>query len=154
MKVRELMSRPVQTCRSNEPLSAAAQKMWDADIGAVAVVDDKDRVVGMVTDRDLCMAAYTQGRPLHEIVLAQTMSSHLVSCGPEDSLGDALTLMKKHQIRRLPVLDGERHVVGIISLSDLIRWPERPSSRGEADVIDTVAAVSQPRRSVALVSAA
>ena len=62
MKVRDLMSRPVQTCRSNESLNAAAQKMWDEDIGAVAVVDDKNRVVGVVTDRDLCMAAYTQGR--------------------------------------------------------------------------------------------
>ena len=153
MRVRDLMSRPVQTCRSSESLNAAAQKMWEEDLGAVAVVDDKNRVVGMVTDRDLCMAAYTQGRPLSEIVLVETMSRHLVACSPEDSIGDALTLMRHHQIRRLPVLDEGRHAVGIISLSDLVRWPERPS-RAEGDVMDTVAAVSQPRRSVALVSAA
>ena len=153
MKVRDMMSRPVQTCRSNESLNQAAQKMWDADIGAVAVVDDKDRVVGMVTDRDLCMAAYTQGRPLSEIVIAQIMSRHLVACGPDDSIGDALRLMKMHQIRRLPVLDAARHAVGMVSLSDLVRWPERPS-RGEGELLDALAVVSQPRRPVALVSAA
>jgi CBS domain-containing protein len=153
MKVRDVMSRPVHTCRSYESLNAAAQKMWDEDIGAVVVVDDKNRVVGMVTDRDLCMAAYTRGRPPAEIVVAECMSKHLVACGPEDSIGDVLHLMKQHQIRRLPVLDQGRHAVGMISLSDVVRWPERPS-RGEGELIDTLAAVSQPRHPLALVTAA
>jgi CBS domain-containing protein len=153
MMVRDVMSRPVHTCRSHESLNAAAQKMWDADIGAVAVVDDKNRVVGMVTDRDLCMAAYLQGRLLGDIVLAGCMSRHLVACGPEDSIDDVLHLMRQHQIRRLPVLDQGRHAVGMVSLSDLVRWPERPS-RGEGELMDTLATVSQPRHAVALVTAA
>jgi CBS domain-containing protein len=153
MMVRDVMSRPVHTCRSHEPLNAAAQKMWDADIGAVAVVDDKNRVVGMVTDRDLCMAAHLQGRPLGDIVLAECMSKHVVVCSPEDSISDVLHLMKQHQIRRLPVLEQGRHAVGMISLSDLVRWPERPS-RGEGELMDTLAMVSQPRHAVALITAA
>ena len=153
MNVGDLMSRPVHTCRSHESLNAAAQMMWEADIGAVAVVDDKNRVVGMITDRDVCMAAYTQGRPLTEIVLAESMAKHLVACSRSDSIADVLKLMKAHQIRRIPVLDAERHAIGIITLSDLVRWPE-PASRKEGELVDTLAALSRPRRSVALVSAA
>lgn len=153
MKIRDLMSRPVETCRSHESLNAAARKMWEADIGAVVVVDDKNRVVGMVTDRDLCMGAYTQGRPLTEIVLAETMSKNLVACAPGDDIADTHELMKRHQIRRIPVLDEERHPVGIITLSDLARW-EDTTQRGQAALVDTFAAVSQPRRSVALVATA
>ena len=98
------------------------------------------------------MAAYTQGRPLTEIVLAETMSNAPVACAPGDDVADVHELMKWHQIRRIPVLDEERHPVGIITLSDLAR-SEDTTQRGQA-LVDTFAAVSQPRRSVALVSAA
>lgn len=145
MLIRDLMSTTVQTCRSYESLNAAAQKMWEADIGAVPVLDDKQRVVGMLTDRDICMAAYTQGRPLGELVIAEAMSRSVVTCAPTDTVARAEELMREHAIRRLPVVDGGRHVVGIVSMNDLARAMSR-LHRGQNELLATMASVCQPRR--------
>ena len=67
MKVAELMTRSVLAAHPQDSLARAAQMMWDHDCGALPVIDDSGRVLGMITDRDVCMAAYTQGRPLAEI---------------------------------------------------------------------------------------
>ena len=144
MHVHELMARQVHSCRSSESLEAAAQLLWDHDIGAVPAVDDKGRVVGVVTDRDICMAAYTQGRPLRELVIAETMSRELITCEPGDSVAHAAALMKHHQLRRLPVLDGERRPVGILTLADLAHACQ-VTHRGHADLASTIAAVTTPR---------
>ena len=148
MLIRDLMSRDVQTCRSHETLNAAAQKMWEADIGSIPVLDDKQRVVGMLTDRDICMAAYTQGRSLPEIVIAETMSRSVVTCAPTDSVADAEQLMRDHAIRRLPVVDQQRHVVGIVSMNDLARAVSR-FHRGQGELVATMAAICQPRYAAA-----
>lgn len=144
MLVRDFMTRDVQTCRSYESLNAAAHKMWEADIGAIPVLDDKDRVVGMLTDRDVCMAAYTQGRPLRELVIAESMSRSLVTCAPTDTLARAEELMREHAIRRLPVVDEGRHVIGIVSMNDLARAVSRVH-RGQGELVATMAAICQPR---------
>ena len=144
MRVQELMSSNVQTCRSYESLNAAAHRMWEADVGALPVLDDKERVVGMLTDRDICMAAYTQGRPLWQIIAAEVMSSSLVTCASSDTVAHAEELMRGHRIRRLPVVDAARHVVGIVSMNDLARAASR-SHRGQGELVATMAAVCQPR---------
>ncbi len=148
MLIQDLMSRNVQTCRSYESLNAAAHKMWEADIGAIPVLDDKERVVGMLTDRDICMAAYTQGRPLSEIIIAESMSRSLVTCGATDTVARAEQLMREHAIRRLPVVDGERHMVGIVSMNDLARAVTR-LHRGQGDRVATMAAICRPRHAAA-----
>lgn len=136
MLMQELMSTNVQTCRSYESLNAAAQKMWEADVGAIPVLDDKERVVGMLTDRDICMATYTQGRPLGQLVIAETMSRSVVTCAPTDTIARAEQLMREHAIRRLPVVDGRRHVVGIVSMNDLARAVSR-LHRGQGELVAT-----------------
>jgi len=146
MRIQELMSRNVQTCRSYESLNAAAQRMWEADVGALPVLDDKERVVAMLTDRDICMAAYTQGRPLWQIIAAEVMSRSLASCAPSDTVAHAEELMREHRIRRLPVLDEARHLVGIVSMNDLARAVSR-SHRGQGALVATMAAINQPRGS-------
>ena len=146
MRIQELMSRNVQTCCSYESLNAAAQTMWEAGVGALPVLDDKQRVVGMLTDRDICMAAYTQGRPLWQIIVAEVMSGRLVTCAPSDTVAHAEALMREHAIRRLPVMDEARHVVGLISMSDLARAISR-SHRGQGELVATMAAITQPRGS-------
>jgi CBS domain-containing protein len=145
MLIRDIMSTDVQTCRSYQTVSAAAQKMWEADIGAVPVLDDKDRVVGMLTDRDICMAAYTQGLALWQIVAAEVMSKSIVTCEPTDTVDHAEELMRMNAVRRLPVVDGERNVVGIVSMNDLARVVSR-SHRGQAELVATMAAICQPRQ--------
>jgi CBS domain-containing protein len=147
MLVRDIMITDVQTCRSYESLNAAAQKMWEADVGAIPVLDDKDRVVGMLTDRDICMAAYTQGRPLSELVIAESMSRTIVTCGAGDDMARAEQLMRDSAIRRLPVVDEERHVVGIVSMNDVARAVSR-LHRGQGELVATMAAICQPRYAV------
>jgi CBS-domain-containing membrane protein len=147
MLIQDLMSTSVQTCRSHESLNAAAQKMWEADIGAVPVLDDKQRVVGMITDRDICMAAHMQGRPLAELIIAESMSRSLVTCSPTDTVGHAEQLMRAHAVRRLPVIDAGRHVVGIISMNDLARAVSS-SHRGQGELVATMAAICRPRNGV------
>lgn len=151
MKVQDLMGRPVETCHAQESLNDAARKMWEADIGAVVVVDDKGRVAGLVTDRDLSMAAYTRGRPLTEIIIAEVMSKHLITCGPAADVAEVRELMKRHQLHRIPVIDRGGHPIGIVTLRDLAR--ERGAG-GAAELMGTFAAISQPRRPVSLVSTA
>ena len=118
--VRSLMTTHVRTCRSDDSLAHAAQLMWDTNCGAVPVVSG-DEVVGVITDRDICMATYTQGRAPGELRVDGAMSKQLFSCSPDDSIGVALALMGSKRVRRLPVLNDRQELVGIISMSDVAR---------------------------------
>lgn len=146
MRVQDLMAHPVITCHVNDSLDTAAQKMWDHDCGALPVVNDEGKVTGMITDRDICMAAFTQGRPLHELLVNLAMAKHLIAVGPDSPIGDVERLMALHQIRRLPVLDAENHPLGVISLNDLAIEAAQPDTRmkhGITKVTHTLAAVCQ-----------
>jgi predicted transcriptional regulator len=85
------------------------------------VVDEQQKVVGMITDRDICMAAMMKNRPISEILVSEVISGNVKSCSPGDDLEDALKKMKKTQVRRLPVGNRDGALVGIISLSDVLR---------------------------------
>jgi CBS domain-containing protein len=153
MKVEQLMTRDVQTCHPGDPLNAAAQIMWDHDCGSVPVVEQEDgaaRVVGMLTDRDVCMAAYTQGRPLSAIKVESAMARGVRSCRFTDSLGTALRILEHNQLHRLPVLDQNDHLVGMLSLADAAREAAREHGRDAKEVTDgqigeTLEAISAPR---------
>lgn len=122
--------------------------MWDNDCGSVPVVDEAGSAIAMITDRDICMAAYTQGRALGEISVASAMSSGLVAVHETDELEVAEALMREHQVRRLPVIDAKRRPVGVVSLSDLARQSQ--TARGVANGADpklvtgTLAAICAP----------
>ena len=119
MKVEQIMNRNVKVCRPQDSLNKAAQIMWDEPCGAVPVVDDQRKPVGFLTDRDICMGAYTQGRPLQELRVETAMARKVVSCVAEDELGSAAGLMRQHRTRRLPVIDRNGALVGLLSLDDL-----------------------------------
>jgi CBS domain-containing protein len=157
MKVADLMTRGAHTCRAGESLADAARIMWEHDCGFVPVVDDNGsgRLVGAITDRDICMAAYTQGRPLEQIPLGTAMSRHVHRCAPGDRLASAEAAMRSHKVRRLPVVENER-VVGVISLSDLARAAARRGRERVSDmeVGETLAAISEPRQLAAQPGAA
>lgn len=120
MRVHELMTREVSTCVPDTPMSEAARRMWENDCGVVPVVDpESGRVVAMVTDRDLCMAAFIQNQPLSSLPVRLAMSREVFACSPEDRVDEALERMSEHQVRRLPVLDDEGKLAGILSLNDL-----------------------------------
>src|SRR5262245_7927747 len=121
MKIRELMTKHVATVRPTDSTAVAARLMWDSDCGAVPVLDDEGCVIAMITDRDICMAALMRDRAPSAIPVADVMSRDLHACGPEDNVSAAEQTMRGHQIRRLPIVDRERRLLGVLSLADIVR---------------------------------
>jgi CBS domain-containing protein len=121
MNIAEIMTTNVVRCRRDETLADVADRMWHHDVGCLPVIDPEDHVVGMITDRDACMAAYLQGKPLHAIPVASAMADRVFACLATDAVSTAEALMSKHQLRRLPVIDAADHLVGLVSLDDIAR---------------------------------
>jgi CBS domain-containing protein len=151
MKVSERMSGDVRTVGAHESLERAAQIMWEHDCGCVPIVDHEQHLVGVITDRDICMGAYTQGGCLRDIPVHRCMSRAAHVCAPDDTLESAASRMGSQQVRRLPVVDGEGHVVGILALGDLARTigttrggPQKQALGGE--VARALSSISEPRR--------
>jgi CBS domain-containing protein len=145
MKVWNLMTRGVQTCRPIDTLERTAELMRDHAIGALPVVDDSGHVVGMITDRDVCMAALARGEPLRAIPVATAMAAHPTTCSQDDELAAVEERMRQKQIHRVPVVDDAGHPVGIISLNDLARAARRSPEISPRELVDTLAAVCSPR---------
>ena len=140
MRVEQIMTRNVRTCRPGDSLSTAARIMWEGDCGCVPVVEEDEdgaRVVGMITDRDICMAGYTQGRLLSAIRVDSAMARQVRSCRPTDSIAEALNILQTQQVRRLPVVDNGDHLIGMLSLADAAREAVREHGRKEREVTDT-----------------
>ena len=115
-KVSEVMSTDVQTVSPDDTIEEAAQEMRDGDFGLVPVVED-EQLVGVVTDRDIAIRAVAEGKDPSTPV-SEVMSEGVVWVNEDDSVEDAARIMSEHQIRRLPVVDSEQHLVGIVSLGD------------------------------------
>jgi CBS domain-containing protein len=120
MLVRELMTRTARVCHPEESLEQAARLFWEGDVGSLPVLDS-DQVVAMLTDRDVCMAAYTAGRNLANMRVSDCMSRDLVTLQPEESLETALDRMAKFRVRRLPVVDTSGSLLGVLSVADIAR---------------------------------
>jgi CBS domain-containing protein len=147
MHLEEVMSQPLVTVPRDATLDQAARLMWEFDCGVIPVLKDDGRLAGVITDRDICMAAYTQGRPLNDIPVTTAMASEVVAAHATDLVENAEELMRGHQIRRLPILDADDRPVGIVSLNDLARLAARAKrSAVDRELVQTLAAVCQPRR--------
>lgn len=123
MKVRDLMTRDVTSCMPSTDLSSVARAMREWDCGALPVVAETRQVVGVITDRDICIATALQHRAPDAMHVAEVLSgkdSRLFTCTPETPAREALALMQRHKIRRLPVVNITGELVGMISLADLI----------------------------------
>jgi CBS domain-containing protein len=149
MNVEKLMTTEVTTCSPDDTLQIPAQRMWENDCGFLPVVDRERRVVGVITDRDICMAAYLKGVPLGGASVTSAMSPDVYSCSPHATLGYVEELMRTHRIRRVPVVDALGRLVGIITLSDLARRAQAKSALqralGGARIAGILAHVSTPR---------
>jgi CBS-domain-containing membrane protein len=129
MKVAEIMCRPVETCTEETGLAAAARTMAEHDCGILPVVAN-GRLSGVVTDRDICVALGTRGRPVSDLCVRDVMSHHPVSCRTTDDVATALQSMAARLVRRLPVTDPAGDLVGIVSLDDVALRSE-PVSPGK-----------------------
>jgi CBS domain-containing protein len=126
MEVEDVMSRDVKTCRPGDTLESAARAMWEYELGCLPVLDDHGRLAGMLTDRDICMTACVHDAGLSELTVEAALredpvSGEVWSCGPDDSLRAAAATMREYKVHRLPVVDREGRLVGLVSLSDLAR---------------------------------
>lgn len=145
MNVGELMTRDVRTCAPSDSMNDAARIMWERDCGCVPVVEADGTVVGMITDRDICMAAYTQGRRLMYMNVGSAASKNVVTVGPNDSIRRAEELMRDAQVHRLPVVDTAGRLVGLLSLSDLARRLPDLGDRVRDSLVNALAAITRPR---------
>ncbi|HEU4730401.1 MAG TPA: CBS domain-containing protein [Kofleriaceae bacterium] len=148
MRVQDLMSHPAITCHANDDLDVPAELMWDHDCGVILVVRDDGKLAGVITDRDICMAAYTQGRSLDQILVNAVMAMHVITARPDQDLGEVERLMVEHQVRRIPVVDDDEKPIGVLSLSDLALESVEPDTQlkeGGSRVAHALAAVCRPR---------
>ncbi|MGY6214710.1 CBS domain-containing protein [Methylolobus aquaticus] len=152
VRIDQIMSKRVHTCQPDDSLERAAQLMWDFDCGAVAVCtgNGASQTVGIVTDRDIAMSALLKGQPLRDLYVKDTMSRDVLTCRPDDSLAEAEQRMRSGQVRRLPVVNDQGAVIGMISLADLAQEAmrecgEQSKEITENEVGDTLAAICAPR---------
>ena len=146
MRITEIMSHPVVTCPISATSDAVARLMWEFDCGAIPVTGEDGRLVGIVTDRDICMGAYTQGKILPNIPVTAVMSKPVFTCHGEEDVDALEHVMRGNQIRRVPVVDVDARPIGIVSLNDIARLAVRAGKSGvDRDVVRTLAAVSHPR---------
>jgi CBS domain-containing protein len=145
MIVSDLMTSPARSCSADDHCARAAQLMWDHDCGCVPVTDAQGVLTGIVTDRDLCMATYTSGLPLAAIPVARVMASYVTAVAAETGIEDALAKMAAIQVHRLPVVDANGQLLGVIALSDVLRHQAEQLGEQAAPVLRTLATVSRPR---------
>ena len=118
MKVKDVMTRAVEVVRPETTLQEAATKMKSLNVGSIPVTDG-DRVMGIVTDRDIVVRGIAEGRDPRTTRVQDVMTHDVVSCTVDDDVKDVARLMKQHQIRRLVVVDDGKRLAGIVSLGDI-----------------------------------
>ena len=146
MKVKDIMTCEAKVCDLNASLAAAAQMMWDTDCGALPVLKDGKEIVGMITDRDICMAMAIRDRNAAAVSAEEVVSGAIYSVTPEDDIQKALEIMQQHKVRRLPVVNPEGELKGVLSLNDVVLRAEEAIDTEEpeltyADVVNTYKAI-------------
>ena len=136
MKVQDVMSRDVQFVSPEQPIAEAARMMLEADTGALPV-GDQDQVTGMITDRDIAIRAVAEGKG-PDATVREVMTQDVKYCFEDDDVDQVTRNMAENQVRRLPVLNRDKRLVGIISLGDLV------ISRGPDQAGEALSGISQP----------
>jgi CBS domain-containing protein len=129
--------------------------MWDSDCGALPVLNVEGHVMSMITDRDICMAAATKTKPASDITVWETVSGKVYTCQLSDDVHTALDIMKREKVRRLPVVDEDGVLQGIVAMNDFVLLAgEAKGAKTSAvtceDVVRTMKAISMHRALVGL----
>lgn len=139
MKVKEIMSKDVKQLCKNDSLEKASQLMEQEDIGSLPICE-QNKVVGIVTDRDIALRAAKQGQNIRSSQVGDIMTSNPIIGSPEMDVNDAAKIMSDHQIRRLPIEENS-HLVGVVSLGDISLEPSQ-----SANAENTLKNVSEPNK--------
>lgn len=143
MLVREVMSKNVQVISPDTSVVEAAVKMRDGDFGVIPVCDN-DRIIGMITDRDIAIRAVASGKDINNCKVRDAMTSEVLTCTEESSTDEAQELMRSKQVRRIIVLNKDKKLVGMLSLGDVA---ESDSNR---EVGQTLSKISESGQSESL----
>ena len=147
MKVKEIMTPNPKAIWLTESLTDAAQLMWENDCGVLPIIKDGRKVIGMITDRDICMAVATRDANPSSVSVEEVMTGEVYSVNPEDELDRALRAMQEHKIRRLPVINAEGELEGILSMNDVVNNAQTSESAfagiSYGDVVKTYQAICQ-----------
>lgn len=144
MKVRDVMTRKVESIKPDSPVKEAAQRMKEADIGFVPIHDGK-MLHGVVTDRDIALRTVAEGREPRTTVVRDIMTDHVHCCVQDDSVEQAARVMEECKVRRLVVVDGDRRMVGVVSLGDLALSPAGTAGLA-GEVLERVSQPGTPHR--------
>jgi len=142
MRVKHVMTKDPTSCVASDTAQKAASIMRDEDAGIVPVIENEQsqKVIGVVTDRDLCMNVVAEGRDPRTVRAEECMTTTVVTCSPNDAVEKTMELMKENQIRRVPVVDEGRKLLGIVSLADVVSRAELKTTQTH----DTLKTVSAP----------
>ena len=145
MKVKEIMTPNATAIWLTESLADAAKLMWESDCGVLPIIKDGRKVIGMITDRDICMAVAIRDANPSGISVEEVMTGQVYSVNSEDEVNQALQAMQEHKIRRLPVVNSEGELEGIVSMNDVVlnAKPSRNGPIAYADVVKTYQAICE-----------
>lgn len=159
MKVFDVMTSEVRSCRPETNLAEVATLMWEHDCGALPVVNHENRVIGMVTDRDIAIAVGTKGRPAAQIPVSELMTGNVYLALLDDDIHNALKTMRHEKVRRLPIINKEGFLQGVLSLNDIVLRAEVEKGRHHPeltyeDAMSTMKAVCEHRPGLQAAAAA
>lgn len=145
MRVRDIMTQPATTCAPETSIAAASYLMEDHNCGILPIVNIRRRLIGVVTDRDLLLAAAGTLRYASVVTVHEAMTAPVMTCFPDDDLKAAVNTMRTRAVRRLPVIDRDRHVIGVLSIDDVVRWGVQPDGLTAAEVIEAFEGICERR---------
>ena len=133
MKCSELMTQDPECSLPDELVMDVAQLMLDQDIGSIPIIEDEQtkKLIGIVTDRDLALKVVAEGRDPRSTKVSDVMTRQVVTCFVDDDVQRAFDAMSEHQLRRIPVVDKNEHIVGIIAQADIATRVDKPEKTAE-----------------------
>lgn len=159
MKVQDVMTNEVRACLPQTSLAIAATMMWEHDCGVLPVVDSENKVLGMITDRDVAIAVATKSRLASEISVGEIITGKVYSARPEDDVHTALKTMRHERVHRLPIVNSQGMLKGILSLNDIVLRAEEEKGKHHPelnyeDAMSTIKAICEHRPTLRAAAAA
>jgi len=148
MKIKHVMTKDPTCCVPSDTAQHAAKMMREEDTGVVPIIENEHsrKVIGVVTDRDLCMNVVAEGRDSRTTQVHESMTTTVVSCSPQDSVDKATELMRENQIRRIPVVDEQHQLVGIVAMADMVGRADLRTTETHETLKTVSAPTSEPSK--------
>ena len=148
MKVQDIMTRDVKFCGPDTNLAEATEILWRNNCGTLPVLDSGGELIGLVTDRDMCIALGTRNCRASDLAVREVAMKPVFTCGPNDDVHGALKTMRQHQVRRVPVVGEDGKLAGILCLDEIVLHVQKTDDKkgvSYEDVVNTMKAICEHR---------